>query len=349
MSWLTRLLFLLSVLSLYLNGFSYEKKVVTTPMLDSNVAIPNSGIFRSWTGHLNDINIINVFKESPYTNISNVIYGRYDWCLLEPQKNKYDFGMIESIMQKAVRNHQRVLIGIANMTISQSSAHHECDVKQISTPSYIYEALKQGRYPFIKDELYCKGGYSPDYNSPYLYKRYKALLKAFGRWIEGYVGGTNIKRKNVIYGLETRYAGYWGEGSIGNKLYPTNYKVLDSYVSLFIKYLPDIQLIAGGQETLHLPNNLGADLNKYDKRQIAAMHHVYHLFNLKNCYGRLGLFIDSWAPNSNQYDDVSKRVLLDDENHIIPLYEYLKENVYGKVYMTGEFDYFVNKRTFKAK
>lgn len=320
-----------------------QTSVITKPMLDDTISVPNGGIFRTWSGSLKNIKIINVFEESPYNNNSNLLYCRYDWCQLEPEKGLYEFSKIESLMKRALANHQRILIGLANMTIAKSSAHYEYDNKQISTPKYIYDALKKSRYPFLKDETYLAGGYSPDYNSPFLYQRYKSLLVAFAKWLDGNVEGTSIKRRYTVYGIETRYAGYWGEGSINGKIYPIDYKVLDRYMKLYIKYFPDIQLIGGAHETNHLPNYAGDDLSKYNAKQLAAMRHVYHLLNLKNKYGRIGLFIDSWHPNSNQYDSVSKRVLLDDENHIIHLYDYFKIHVYGQVYLTGEFDYFVNK------
>ena len=339
---MTRTIIIIIALLASLSGYAQTLTIIK-PMLDKTISIPNGGIFRTWDGSLKDIKTINVFEDSPYINNSNLLYCRYDWCQLEPEKGMYDFSKIEALMKRALANHQRILIGLANMTIAKSSVHYEYDNKQISTPKYIYEELKKSRYPFIKDETYLTGGYSPDYNSPYLYMRYKSLLAAFSKWLEGNVEGTKLKRRHIVYGIETRYAGYWGEGSINGKIYPTDYKVLDKYMNLYIKYFPDIQLIGGAHETNHLPNYAGDDLSKYNAKQLAAMRHVYHLLNLKNEYGRIGLFIDSWTPNSNQYDSISKRVILDDDNHIIRLCDYLKNHVYGQVYMTGEFDYFVNK------
>lgn len=319
---------------------------VTRPMQDPNVAVPNCGIFRTWDGSLNGIKIINVFSESPYKDKSNLMYGRYDWCTLEPEKDKYDFSRIESLMKKALRNHQRVIIGLANMTIAQSSAHFEYDDKQISSPRYIYDALKKSKYPFVLDELHCKGGYSPNYYSPYLFKRYKALLKAFSKWLNGHVEGTDVMRNHVIYGIEMRYAGYWGEGAINGNIYPSDYKILDSYLNLFVKIFPDIQLIAGALEVgQHCPNDKGSDIKMYSKKNISAMRHSYHLLNAKNQVGRIGLFIDSWypiKPINNMYDSTTQKVMLDDDDHIIRINKYFKDNVYGKAFLTGEFDYFLN-------
>lgn len=313
-------------------------------MLDANLAVPNGGIFRTWDGSLDGIKIINVFEESPYKDESNLLYGRYDWCTLETQKGKYDFSRIEFLMKKGIKNHQRILIGLANMTVANSSAHFKYDGKQISTPKYIYDGVKNSKYPFIKDETYCKGGYSPDYHSPFLFIRYKALLKAFSKWIEGNVDGTAIKRSRVIYGIEMRYAGYWGEGPVNENIYPDDAKVLDSYMNLFPRYFPNIQLIAGGGEVHHCPNYAGNHLSDYSAKQIAGMRHYYHLLNVRNNYGRAGIFIDSWSIENSRtstYDSIGTRVIMDDDNRVIRLYDYQKKHVYGKVYTTGEFDYFV--------
>lgn len=332
------------VLSILLACFCKAQQVAR-PMLNPNFAVPNCGIFRTWNGSLDDIKIINVFDESPYKDKSNLLYCRYDWCTLEPKKDIYDFSRIESLMKKALRNHQRVIIGLANMTIAQSSAHFEYDDKQISSPRYIYDALKKSKYPFVLDELHCKGGYSPNYYSPYLFKRYKVLLKTFSKWLNGNVEGTDVMRKHVIYGIEMRYAGYWGEGSINKNIYPSDYKVLDAYTDLYIKYFPTIQLIAGALEIgQHCPIYKGESLSEYTSSEISAMRHGYHLLNKKNKFGRIGLFIDSWypiQPTSNMYDSTTMKVLLDDQNHIIKQSEYYKQNVYGKVFLTGEFDYFL--------
>ena len=336
---------LLLAFLLYLS-VTVRAQQVTRPMLDTNIAVPNSGIFRTWDGSLNGIKIINVFSESPYKDKSNLMYGRYDWCTLEPEKDKYDFNCIESLMKKALKNHQRVIIGLANMTIAQSSAHFQYDGKQISSPRYIYDALQASEYPFILDESYCKGGYSPNYYSPYLFKRYKVLLKAFSKWLNGEVEGTDVVRKHVIYAIEMRYAGYWGEGAINANIYPSDCKILDSYLNLFIKSFPDIQLIAGALEVgQHCPNNKGNDINKYSVKDISAMRHSYHLLNAKNDIGRIGLFIDSWSPvkpANDMYDSTTLKVMLNDDNQIIRINKYFKDNVYGKVFLTGEFDYFLN-------
>lgn len=340
---MNRLLTIL-ILSLFFFSGSAKTTQVCRPMLDPNIAVPNGGIFRTWDGSIDGIKIINIFNESPYRDTSNLLYCRYDWCMLETDENKYDFNRIESLMQKAIKGHQRIIIGLAFMDPDHFSTLEERDGRQIATPIYIYDEAKKSRYPFIKDELHCKNGYSPDYHSPFLFKRYKSLLKAFSKWLEGNVAGSNIKRKNVIYGIEMRYAGYWGEGPVNKNIYPDDARVLDSYMNLYPKYFPDILLIAGGGEAHHCPNYASDNIGDYTKSQIAAMRHYYHLLNIQNKCGKAGLFIDSWSIENRQnstYDSIGTRVIIDDHDNVIRLYDYQKKYLYGQRYITGEFDYFV--------
>ena len=43
----------------------------------------------------------------------------------------------------------------------------------------------------------ARGGLTPDYDSPLLLERFRALLNAFSAWLDGNVTGTQIKRRDV--------------------------------------------------------------------------------------------------------------------------------------------------------
>lgn len=135
---------LLTILILSLSFFSGSAQTtqVCRPMLDPNIAVPNGGIFRTWDGSIDGIKIIKIFNESPYRDTSNLLYCRYDWCMLETDENKYDFSRIESLMQKAIKGHQRIIIGLAFMDPDHFSTLEERDGKQIATPIYMMKQRK---------------------------------------------------------------------------------------------------------------------------------------------------------------------------------------------------------------
>ena len=65
-----------------------------------------------------------------------------------------------------------------------------------SVPEYLYRELAATDHPMIKDASYG-GGLTPDYDSPLLLERFRAILNAFSAWLDGNVTGTQIKRRDV--------------------------------------------------------------------------------------------------------------------------------------------------------
>ena len=135
-----------------------------------------------------------------------------------------------------------------------------------------------------------------------------------------------------------RYMGYWGEGSVKSSFYPKT-NLIDKYINSNIKNFRNILLIAGGQETLHLPTYENYIKDKENKQYNVAMNHVYKLLTTKNNVGNIGMFIDSWHKYSNQYDLNSRRIIKDNNGKIISLANILKEEIWGNIYLTGEFGY----------
>lgn len=317
-----------------------------SPMLDVGVLVPNGGIFRfsrnnGWKKEDTDKYTV-VFKESPYQENSNLLYNRYAWYTLEGEKGNYKFDtIIEPLLTEAYKNHSRVILGLASMCGVGSGMSQVYNGRRLDVPMYLFKELQKSKYPMFEDDMYGKG-YTANYDSPLLFKRYKALLKAFTRWSEGYLTGTHLKRKDLIYAIEMRYLGYWGEGSVKTSLYPKT-SLIDKYLQIYIDYFPNTLLIGGGIELVHLPEKANYEKDKTNLQYITAMRHVYKLLTMKNNAGRIGLFIDSWWPYSSIYDIGSEKVLSDENGNILPLIKFLQDKVWGKVYITGEFDYFINE------
>lgn len=112
----------------------------------------------------------------------------------------------------------------------------------VAVPKYLFEKIQTSEYSMYKDNQFGNA-YVPNYDSPLLLERHKALLNAFAKWINGNVQGTNIKRKNIIYSIEMRYFGYWGEGATQGGLYPKT-SLFNEYIDSYIDAFPDILLLA---------------------------------------------------------------------------------------------------------
>ena len=312
------------------------------PMLDVGICVPNGGIFKLFNKthwyEKTSSKIIKVFTESPYIEKTPLLYNRYGWYSLETKKGEYKFDqIIDPFLIKAYKNNSRVILGIASMCGESSHMSHLYNGRNMAIPIYLYEKLANSKFPVYEDNTYGKG-YTVNYDSPLLFKRYDNLLKAFSKWLEGNVKGTDLKRKDIVYAIEMRYMGYWGEGSVKSAFYPKT-NTIDRYITSYIKNFPNILLIAGGQETLHLPTYENYLKDKENKQYDVAIQHVYKLLTYKNNVGNIGMFIDSWHKYSNQYDLNSRRIIKTNKGEIISLANFLRENVWGNIYLTGEFGY----------
>ena len=199
-----------------------------------------------------------------------------------------------------------------------------------------YFNVRRGTYRIVGPK--GEDEWVPDYDSPYLLERHRALLNAFAAWLEGTVTGTDIQRKDVIYGIEARYAGYWGEGAMRPEHYPKT-DLLDAYAEAYVQAFPDTLICMGGHETLHLPTRDAYVRNPADAAARRAMTHVGKVFRLRNRHGPVGFFIDSWQSPSDQYDADSPRVLFGAQGEVQSLAEAFFGTVYRQRYVTGEFGY----------
>lgn len=313
-----------------------------SPMLDVGILVPNGGIFKFMPGcgwkSKNAEKLSVIFKESPYQQNSALRYNRYGWYTLENKKNSYLFDeVIEPLLQQALKEHSRVIIGLASMCGESSNMSQNYNGRRLAVPIYLFKSLQKTKYPMYEDSTYCNG-YTANYDSPLLLIRYKALLKAFSKWLEGNLRGTTLKRRDLVYAIEMRYLGYWGEGTVPEKFYPST-SLIDQYLQAYVQYFPDKLLIGGGIEAERLPSNESYKKNPLKYRVI--MEHISHLLTMRNKVGRIGLFIDSWCPYNMIYDTVSNRVIRDETGQVVPFPEYLKKNLWGQIYLTGEFGYFI--------
>lgn len=310
------------------------------PMLNPDVIVPNGGIYRLWKGQTfqkeNIDRYIQVFEESPYQKVSGLIYSRLEWKSLEGEKGVYRFDQIVTpILEDAYYKKCRVSIGFAIIWGTKSSVT-KIEGRYAAIPKYLFEELQKSEFPCKTDDLYGEA-WAPDYDSPLLENRYNELLKAFSRWLEKPFGQTGLNRKDIVFAIEMRYFGYWGEGAVRTDMYPKT-NLINKYLDSYVENFPDILLIAGGHETIHLPNK--SELEYDSLRVMTALNHVSKVFSLHNNRGPVGIFIDSWQYDSEQYDSISKRVICDQKGQIVPLANYLSDNIYGKRYITGEFDFF---------
>ena len=323
------------------------------PFLEIGTIVPNGGIFRSFQGkvfnHEGDGLLWEVFEESPYQNSLPMLYFRFSWCTLEDNEGNYLFDeVLEPILEKCVSNRARLTMGLLINSYSTTAEYagftkdDDGTIRKYSVPTYIFDHLQQSDFPMIKDDLYAHW-WSANMDSPYLYKRFESFVKALNQWLKKDVNGTSIRRRDLIFAVEERYLGYWGEGGMRKETLPKT-NMVNKYHDLLVSRFKDKILIAPGQLLGHLPQVK----DTYTEQEIVIMNCVYNMLSKGTRAGTIGLFRDSWGAYSDIYDIISKRVMKDKKGNIIPLAQYLLENTYADGYNTGEYGGKVENEPYKA-
>lgn len=320
---------------------------INAPYIEIGKLVPNGGGIRCFTGKIFNVKenaeFWDVFEESPYQEYPPMQYMRYVWCQLEDNDGNCLFdSVIEPVLRDCINKHQRFTIGLVINSFSiktvyaGSTKDADGSIRNYSVPTYIFNTLQKSDYPMIKDDLYARW-WSANIDSPYLYERFEIFIKTFDKWLEGYVRGTKIKRRDIIFGIEERYLGYWGEGGMTTKSLPKT-ALVNKYHDLLCNTFDDKIIIAPGQLLNHLPNKQ----QSYSNAEKVVMACVYNMLSKGTSKAATGLFRDSWRAYDNRYDIISKRVLMNEKGEVIPLAKYLVVNTYSKGYTTGEFGFMQN-------
>ena len=326
------------------NTSPQNNRSTNTPFLEIGTIVPNGGTFRSFQGkefnHEGDGALWEVFEESPYQTSLPMIYYRFSWCTLEDNEGNYLFDeVLEPILEKCVSNRARLTIGLLINSYSTTAEYagftrdDDGTIRKYSVPTYIFDHLQQSEFPMFKDDLYAHW-WSANMDSPYLYKRFELFVKALNQWLKKDVNGTSIRRRDLIFAIEERYLGYWGEGGMRKETLPKT-NMVNKYHDLLVSRFNDKILIAPGQLLGHLPQVK----DTYSEQEIVIMNCVYNMLSKGTHAGAIGLFRDSWGAYSDIYDIISKRVVKDKHWNIIPLAQFLLEKTYAEGYNTGEFGF----------
>ena len=164
---------------------------------------------------------------------SSIAYFRFYWDKLEPQEGKYDFDLIDSLLEKAQESGQDLALRF--MPTSPADLDK-------GTPKWYMEKGKGYGY-----KKYDRKGWAPEHNDPYFLAKQEELVSAFG---DRYNGHQDIIR------MEIGSVGFWGEWHLSHTDPPVPMineenaiKVIDMYLkhwdktplSMLIGYVPGLR------------------------------------------------------------------------------------------------------------
>ena len=179
----------------------------------SDEVLVNPGIgfetFNSFNGDLR-----NVFAEN-YPECS-IAYFRFFWSKLEPREGRYNFEMIDWLLDKAREKGQDLALRFMPTGKEDS---YQC------TPEWYMDKAKGYWY-----KRYNRKGWAPNHNDPYFLAKQEELISAFG---ERYNGHRNIIRMDI------GSVGFWGEWHMSHtepKLPMISEKNAVKIIDIYLKY-----------------------------------------------------------------------------------------------------------------
>lgn len=182
-------------------------------------------------------------KYSGYSQPHSLVYANLYWKDIEPNKGVYEFDNIEKIFNfkhwksKNVKFIIRVVLDYPNKD------------NELTIPKWLYDEMNQDGTWY---DIPYGTGFSPNYENKTLIKYHEKLIKALG---ERYNNSDNIAF------IQLGSIGHWGEWHTYDEEDLTlpfpNKTTCDTYVSHYLKYLPNKILMMRRPFSIAKENNLG--------------------------------------------------------------------------------------------
>lgn len=302
-----------------------------------NLTLPNDQVINTASNTL-----YKPFEESDYRNTSVTTYRRFTWLELESTKGTYTFDFIDEWLKSAIQYKSKVIIGLpincynSSLNGIEYTTEDDGSKRYYFIPKYLFDELQASDHPCLQSEEYQKQ-WCPDYESDIFIERFNSLLEAFNTWLNGNVSGTTIQRRKLIYAVEERFIGHWGEGIIKTLKAGKLIQYHNKYLELFndkIVCLPllPITICSEGWQYSTLGKDNADNLKRF----------MYQALKTKTSVAGVGVFKDSFTCNAEGQVPTSRSTayyLLDENNNKISAYKFLRDNIYGKRFVEGEVDF----------
>lgn len=216
---------------------------------------------------------------------------RVGWDAYETRLGEYHFEKMDATFERCLKFGQKLNIGC--FVTSNAGTKQKIDGAFCCYPAYVHEAMQRSGQKDGVNELWLskQKHWEPNFENPYFFERYDALLQAFAAYLERpvTVDGKMVPRKKLIRCIEMRHFGFWGEGAYPKELLPSNSECLIRYADAFARHFPDIRLV--------VPTNGMRFSPAYD----ALKDYHFRLLTMTNRVGVAGNFRDNWGDNEKRY------------------------------------------------
>ncbi len=208
------------------------KDIDMKPYWNDKVALENP--HKGWYHHYpdNHINKYIIQKDSHLLDFPGMdhIYIRLAWAYLEPQEGKYNWDIIDDIINKWTKKGLRISFRISCKETSTDRIE-----QQFATPKWVKEAGAKGDYYRKGKKVGTDGPWEPVFDDPVYLEKFENFLRAFAGRYDG---------KPWLRYVDVGSIGDWGEGhtSSGSQI-EYGYKQRKVHVDLYCKYFRKTQIV----------------------------------------------------------------------------------------------------------
>jgi hypothetical protein len=219
------------------------RQIDMTPHWDDQTALANP--HKGWYHHYpdNHLNKYLIHKDEDLLEFPGMdhLYLRLAWAYLEPQEGRFDWDVIDSIMDKWVAHW----LGIA-FRISCKETSTDRIEQPFATPKWVKEAGAQGDYYRRGRRVGPDGPWEPVFDDPIYLARLENFLRAFAARYDG--------RPWLRY-VDIGSIGDWGEGhtSSGSGL-RYDFAQRKLHIDLHLKYFQKTQLVVSDDFVYTIPD-----------------------------------------------------------------------------------------------
>ena len=265
-----------------------NSRVTITPEIISpdQGAIQNAGVGAEiWNGGPSDglTNLVKYAVRVSDHSVNSMI--RVSWADYEAKEGEYRFQKMDKYFESCIQYGQKLDIGCF---VTSAGGGGLIAGAQCSYPAYVHEAMQNSVQKDVVSPMFTdkKNRWEPNFENPYFFERYDALLKAFAEYLEQpqTFGGRTIQRKKLVRCIEMRHFGFWGEGAYPKHLVPSHSRFLIRFADAFIKHFPDIRIVVPTNGMVFIPS-------VYD----TLKDYHFHLLTARNNAGLPGIFRDNWG------------------------------------------------------